>query len=102
MHEYRTNNCGELTIKDSNKQVKLSGWIQRIRNLGAMRFIDLRDEFGITQIVVQNSEEMEKICAELTTESCICVEGTVVERTNKNEKIPTGEIEVIAQEIKVL
>lgn len=102
MHEYRTNNCGELTKNKIGQNVKLAGWIQRIRNLGGMRFLDLRDEFGITQIVVENNEEMEKQCQDLTTESCISVIGNVIERANKNDKIPTGDIEVIATEITLL
>ena len=67
-----------------------------------MTFIDLRDEFGITQIVVENNEESDKMCKDLTTEACIKVEGSVVERTNKNDKIPTGEIEVVANDIEIL
>ena len=66
---YRTKNCGELTIKNVEEIVELSGWIQKIRNLGGMIFIDLRDEFGITQIVVRN--ELEEYAKDLNTESCI-------------------------------
>ena len=66
---YRTKNCGELTIKNVEEIVELSGWVQKIRNLGGMIFIDLRDEFGITQIVVKN--ELEEQAKELNTESCI-------------------------------
>ena len=67
---YRTKTCGELTIKNINENVELSGWIQKIRNLGSMLFIDLRDEFGITQIIIddQNLQEQAK---SLTNESCI-------------------------------
>ncbi len=67
---YRTKNCGELTINDKEKEVELSGWIQKIRNLGGMIFIDLRDENGITQIVI-NDEKLQEEAKELTTESCI-------------------------------
>ena len=67
---YRTKNCGELTIDNINETVELAGWIQKIRNLGGMIFIDLRDEFGITQIVV-NDEKMQEEAKELNTESCI-------------------------------
>lgn len=66
---YRTKNCGELTIKNVEEIVELSGWIQKIRNLGGMIFIDLRDEFGITQIVIKN--ELEEQAKDLNTESCI-------------------------------
>ncbi len=99
---YRTHNCGELNKKNIGQTVTIAGWIQKIRNLGAMQFIDLRDQFGITQIVIADNEEMKKQSAELVTECVISVKGTVVERSNKNTKIPTGEIEIEAQEIKVL
>ena len=98
---YRTKTCGELKKENVNETVELAGWIQKIRNLGAMVFIDLRDQFGITQIVI-NDEGLQKQAKELTTESCIHIFGKVVERSNKNTKIPTGEIEVIANEIEVL
>lgn len=102
MNEYRTHNCGELSEKEIGTTVKLAGWVQRIRNLGGMQFIDLRDEFGITQIVVQNEEKLRKQCEELTTECCVSIEGKVVERASKNDKIATGAIEVIASEITIL
>ena len=70
MSKYRTNNCGELRISDVGKTVKLAGWVQTIRNLGAMKFIDLRDEFGITQIVI-NDEKLQEQAKEFNTESCI-------------------------------
>ena len=101
MNEYRTHNCGELRIENTNQEVKLAGWIQKIRNLGGMIFIDLRDEDGITQVVI-NDTQMQEAAKEFTTESCISAQGTVVERSNKNSKIPTGEIEVIAKKIEVL
>ena len=98
---YRTHNLGELNISNVNESVELSGWIQKIRDLGAMTFIDLRDEMGITQIVL-NNEELQKQAKDVPTESCIYVSGKVVERTNKNKNIPTGEIEVIAEKFEVL
>ncbi len=98
---YRTKNCGELNINNINENAELSGWIQKIRNLGGMIFIDLRDEFGITQIVI-NDEKLQEQAKDFTTESCIHIEGKVVERSNKNSKIPTGEIEVIANKLEVL
>ena len=67
---YRTKTCGELTIKNVDETVELSGWIQKIRNLGGMVFIDLRDEFGITQIVIHD-ETMQEQVKQFTTESCI-------------------------------
>lgn len=98
---YRTKTCGELNISNVNETVELAGWIQKIRDLGAMIFIDLRDQFGITQIVI-NDEALEEQAKTLTTESCIHISGKVVERSNKNTKIPTGEIEVIANKIEIL
>ena len=97
MDMYRTKTCGELRIKNVGEQVELAGWIQKIRNLGGMIFIDLRDEFGITQIVV-NDEKLQEMAKELNSESCIHIDGKIVERTNKNPKIPTGEIEVLAND----
>ena len=97
---YRNKNCGELNIKNVGENVVIAGWVQRIRNLGSMKFIDLRDQFGITQIVVSadNKEKLENVVSECV----IQVVGTVVERSNKNTKILTGEIEVEAQEIEIL
>ena len=98
---YRTKTCGELTIKNVGEEVELAGWIQKIRDLGGMIFIDLRDEFGITQIVIHNQKMQEEV-KEYTTESCIHIHGKVVERSSKNNKIPTGEIEVEANKIETL
>ena len=80
---YRTKTNGELNLSNVNETVELSGWIQKIRNLGGMVFIDLRDQFGITQIVISD-EELQKQAKELSTESCIHISGKVVERSNKN------------------
>ena len=98
---YRTHNLGELKIKNVGEEVELSGWIQKIRNLGGMIFIDLRDQFGITQIVI-NDEKLQEQSKELTTESCINICGKVVERSSKNPKMETGEIEVVASRIEIL
>ena len=103
MNEYRTHNLGELRLANKGETVKLAGWVQRIRNLGSMKFIDLRDQYGITQIVVTDkNEKVHEIAESLVTEMTISVEGTVLERTNKNPKIPTGEIEIEAKNIEVL
>ena len=98
---YRTKNLGELRIENVGEKVELAGWIQKIRDLGGMVFIDLRDEDGITQIVI-NEEKLQSQAKELVKESCIHIEGKVVERTSKNSKMPTGDIEVIANKIEVL
>ena len=97
---YRDHNCGELTIKDVGQTVQLAGWVQTIRNLGSMQFVDLRDQFGITQIVI--SEDMKSAMNEVYQESVISVTGKVLERSNKNFKIPTGEIEIKAEKIEIL
>ena len=98
---YRTKNLGELRIENVGETVELAGWIQKIRDLGGMVFIDLRDEDGITQIVI-NDENLQAQAKELVKESCIHIKGKVVERTSKNPKMPTGDIEVIASKIEVL
>ena len=100
-NKYRNHNCGELTIKNVGQEVKLAGWIQKIRNLGGMTFVDLRDQYGITQIVISN-EKLKEQMAELCTESVISVDGIVVERSNKNPKMATGDIEIDAKEITLL
>ena len=83
---YRTKNCGELNIKNVGEEVELAGWIQKVRNLGGMIFIDLRDEKGITQIVI-NDEKLEEKIKNIPTESCIHIKGKIVERSNKNLKM---------------
>ena len=98
---YRNYNCGELNIENVGREVLIAGWVQKIRNLGAMQFIDLRDQFGITQVVVEN-EETKKQTENVTEESVIQVKGKVVERSNKNTKISTGEIEIEAEQITIL
>jgi aspartyl-tRNA synthetase len=101
---YRTNTCGELNISDKGKDVTLSGWIHRTRELGGMSFIDLRDRYGITQLVF-NMEADADLCMkarELGREYVIRVRGIVAERSNKNLKIPTGEIEIIVTGLEIL
>ena len=101
---YRTHSCGELRLQDQGKEVKLVGWVQRVRNLGGMTFIDLRDRYGITQLTMneQADAEIKDIVSQLGREFVIQAAGTVVERSSKNLKIPTGEVEVIIHKIKIL
>ncbi|MCL1821788.1 MAG: aspartate--tRNA ligase [Prolixibacteraceae bacterium] len=101
---YRTNSCGELRIANCGKEVTLAGWVQRIRNLGAMSFIDLRDRYGITQLVVDenSSKELHQKVGELGREYVIQAKGAVRERASKNNKMPTGDVEIQLSEIKVL
>jgi aspartyl-tRNA synthetase len=101
---YRTHTCGELKIEDAGKSVTLSGWIQRSRDLGGMTFIDLRDRYGLTQLVF-NMDTDPALCNEarrLGREFVIQVDGLVRERSNKNPKMPTGDIEIQAERMKVL
>ena len=101
---FRTHTCGELRISDANKQVTLSGWVQRSRKMGGMTFIDLRDRYGITQLVF-NEEINAELCEranKLGREFVIQITGTVSERFSKNANIPTGDIEIIVSELNVL
>ena len=99
---YRTNTCGELRITDINKEVTLSGWVQTIRKFGSITFVDLRDRYGITQLLFNEklTEQLDK--NPLGREFVIQVKGTVSERSNKNKNIPTGDIEILVSEFKVL
>ena len=101
---YRTHTCGELNISCIDKIVTLCGWVQRSRDLGGMTFIDLRDRYGITQLVF-NMEANARLCEQarkLGREFVIQVTGKVAERSNKNKKIPTGDIEIIVDELIIL
>ncbi len=101
---YRTNTCGELTIKNVGQEVTLCGWLQRSRDLGGMTFIDLRDRYGITQLAF-NMETNAELCEKarkLGREYVIQAKGVVIERASKNTKIPTGEIEIEVKELNVL
>lgn len=100
----RTHTCGELRIEDRTKKVKLSGWVQRSRDLGGMTFLDLRDRYGLTQVVF-NMETNASLCEKarkLGREFVVSIEGTVQERENKNPNMPTGDIELIAENLHVL
>ena len=101
---YRTNTCGELRLSDKGKEVVLAGWVQRSRKMGGMTFIDLRDRYGITQLVFNEADD-KALCDEankLGREFCIQVKGVVSERQSKNPKMDTGDIEIIAKELNVL
>lgn len=101
---YRTNTCGELRLADSGKDVTLAGWVQRLRKMGGMTFVDVRDRYGITQIVFDESADASLCSAanKLGREFCVQIKGVVSERHSKNDKIPTGDIEIIARELNVL
>lgn len=101
---YRTNTCGELRIKNVGQKVTLAGWVQRTRKMGGMTFVDLRDRYGITQLVFNNETNAE-LCDranKLGREYVIQIEGFVSERFSKNDKMPTGEIEILVDTLNVL
>ncbi len=101
---FRTNTCGELRLSDAGKEVTLAGWVQRSRKMGGMTFVDMRDRYGITQIVF--NDELDKAlndaAGHLGREYVIQVKGTVAERTSKNPNMPTGDIEILAKELNIL
>lgn len=101
---YRTRTCGELRLSDAGKEVKLAGWVQRIRKMGVLTFVDLRDRYGITQLVFNENDNLElfESANALGREYVIQVTGKVNERSSKNDKLPTGDIEIIVSELNVL
>lgn len=101
---HRSHTCGELRLEDAGKTTTLSGWVQRSRDLGGMTFVDLRDRYGLTQVVF-NMEENSALCErarKLGREFVVKITGTVKERSSKNPKMPTGDVEVVAGEMEVL
>ena len=101
---YRTDTCGELRISDVGKKVTLAGWVQRTRKMGGMTFVDLRDRYGITQLVFNEAVDKE-LCEranKLGREYCIQAKGLVQERQSKNDKMETGDIEIIVNELNIL
>ncbi len=101
---YRTHNCGALRLSHAGETVTLSGWVSKLRHLGSMAFVDLRDRYGITQLSFNEDEnpEMLKLAADLGREYVIQISGLVAERSSKNAQIPTGEIEIKVTDLKVL
>ncbi len=102
---YRTHNCGELRLTHLNQKVVLSGWVRRVRNAGGIIWIDLRDRYGITQLIMEEqytTPELIQVAKSLGREFVIQTEGLVIERTSKNPKIPTGDVEVKVSKIKIL
>jgi aspartyl-tRNA synthetase len=100
----RTHTCGELNIQHAGQETTLSGWVQKSRDLGGMTFIDLRDRYGITQLVF-NMDMNASLCEKarkLGREFVIQASGTVTERSNKNKNIPTGDIEIIVRKLLLL
>ena len=100
----RTHTCGELTIKDLGKEITLTGWVQKSRDLGGMTFVDIRDRYGITQLAFNSDDDadLRAKARELGREFVISVKGTVIERSSKNLKIATGEIEIKVSQLDIL
>ena len=99
---YRSHTCGELRITDAGKEVTVAGWVQTIRKFGAIAFVDLRDRYGITQLLLSESLNIQLDANPLGREFVIQAKGKVNERSNKNAHIPTGAIEIIVSELKIL
>ncbi len=104
MHKYRTHKCNELRIENVNEQVKLSGWVHRKRDHGQLIFVDLRDHYGLTQVVVDSLNKNFSIFESLPLESVITVSGIVVERSDEtiNDNLPTGKIEINLSELEII
>ncbi len=101
---FRTKTCGELRLENAGQKVTLAGWVQRVRKMGGMIFVDLRDRYGITQLVFNESADAElcKAASQLGREFVIQVKGTVSERSSKNPKMPTGDIEILVEQLNVI
>ena len=104
MKKYRTYKCSEIREKNVGEKISLAGWVDTIRDLGGVLFIDLRDQYGITQIVVSGDEEKVEFASKIPTESTITVEGVVRLRSEEtvNEKIETGKVELFVEKIEIL
>ena len=104
MSYFRSHNCGELSEKDIDKEVFISGWTNKKRDHGGVLFIDLRDHFGITQCVVNSDNEMFSVLETLKLESVVKITGRVVKRSTDtvNKNLPTGEIEISSDKIEIL
>ena len=103
MHRYRTHTCGELRANDAGRTVRLSGWVHRVRDHGGLLFIDLRDHYGVTQVVVDPDSPAFATAQTVRAEWCVRVDGDVKARTpdTVNPNLPTGGIEVFARDIEV-
>lgn len=101
---FRDRTCGELRIADAGSEVKLAGWVQRVRKMGGMTFLDLRDRYGITQIVFDQevNPELFSLANSLGREYVVEIKGKVEERASKNPNLPTGDIEIVATDVKIL
>ena len=103
-NEYRTHTCNEITLEDVGKKVRISGFVETIRDLGGVVFLDIRDMYGITQVVTSGKDEDVDFASHIPIESSVFVEGTVRKRDPEtvNSKLKTGEVEVFIETIKIL
>ena len=102
---YRSHNCGELNISNVGKKVKLAGWVQKVRNKGFLIWIDVRDRYGITQLIIDSEKSSKKVinsAKDIGREFVIQVEGEVIKRESVNANISTGEIEILVSDIIIL
>ena len=104
MNIYRTYNCNEIREANVGEHIKLAGWIQTIRDLGGVIFIDLRDQYGITQVVASGDEKLVELASHIPVESTVSIEGTVRLRDEEtvNKKLDTGLVELFAEQIEIL
>ena len=101
---YRDKTCGELRLDDKGKNVTIAGWVQKNRKMGGMTFLDIRDRYGVTQVVFNSSDNPDLFhdANSLGREFVVQISGKVAERENKNKNIPTGDIEIIAESLNIL
>ena len=104
MNEYRTHNCNELTLKNVGETVKVAGWIQTIRDLGGLVFVDVRDQYGITQAVISGEDKLVDEISRIPVESTVSITGKVKKRDEEtiNKNIATGEVEIIIESYEIL
>ena len=104
MNEYRTHNCNEISLEDVGKEVRIAGWVETIRDFGGLVFLDIRDMYGVTQVVTSGKTEDVDFASHIPIESTVTISGTVRKRDEEtyNPKIPTGEVEVVIKDIKIL
>ena len=99
---YRTHTCGELRIENAGQTITLAGWVQTVRKFGAITFVDLRDRYGVTQLLFGEALNTQLEANPLGREFVLQVTGKIAERSNKNKNIPTGDIEISVEEFKIL
>ncbi|MCI9366171.1 MAG: aspartate--tRNA ligase [Clostridia bacterium] len=102
MNKYRTHNCGEIRKEDIGKTVKIAGWVQTVRNLGSLVFVDIRDQYGITQGITSGESELVELVSHIPNESTVSIEGKVRERSDKNPNMPTGDVEIVIDKVEIL